>query len=924
MVEEPQITTNLLKRGNELNFLPPATADVAATVSPLVQGVAKDLIMLQQPPPAPLPPVPEKDTELSPQQQVNRKLLGRHQSITRGTASSRAKAVRSPPAETNANATEALLKRRLSAAVGSRNRKQSLTTAPLPLATHDTTAAAAAAATENNKQLLHVGLPSNANGQRRSSWSPSQQQQQQHHQITTTVVPELPSSPSPSPPPPLRKVFEAKRRASMVPSSTATTTTSPNNEGHDHSSIGISSGTNVDSKINQRRRSSMLLQKRPSKYPSVMAASNNNNNTDDGNAHVNKPASVAVATTPSDMNNNNNNAASSAGHQQQTPCSKSSEDADTMVAVINGAANANNATQASAPNNVMVADEVIAIRRPLSQSSSSSTTSSSLDHQHNHHHHHHHHHHHTHNSEDDHLPSYMRRPICAACNRNVKVTSSSESTTAAAVALVSRSHSTANSSRRSSVSTTATTTSKGHDGNSNKKRTVTRTKSTHTADPGATTPHLMSATASLSTVGSNHSIQSMMSRSSSSSSGSNHSNANLQQGPTHRVLRSHSPTSPIPTRRRTKKKSTLTNPLANTTDEPCPSAETKAIVQTTPSRSLVEKWSQLLSQQQMLLATLGGGGGNNTNAADDDELNSIQQNITKLVTSNQEQYETVLLETQAKILQKFTLLMMQQQQQQQQQQKDALLFLSSSTTSSSAAFGVSGSAASITPVNIYNTTPPSTTTTTTFCHPDHVPTSSSSSAAAAVQSCNWQTKLEYGVTRFKWNMSQWIGSLVGTGDIEEQDFDALGYPQNVIISGICVTTEPGLLPKGLQKYFKPYQQPDQVICHKYMVHLTRASRLTHFQLLDPAKWVQDEHASKCQFQVQDRHDYIKRTKHCDAEFGVFQRRHHCRSCGHVFCQEHSSNKLPLFVSNGQDCGEWARVCDTCFYSRIEPQLLSRT
>ncbi|KAF1802333.1 hypothetical protein FB192DRAFT_1377627 [Mucor lusitanicus] len=519
----------------------------------------------------------------------------------------------------------------------------------------------------------------------------------------------------------------------------------------------------------------------------------------------------------------------------------------------------------------------------------------------------------------------MRRPICAACNRNVKVTSSSESTTAAAVALVSKSHSTANSSRRSSVSTTATTpSSKGHDG-TNKKRTVARSKSSHT-DHGAVaaTPHLVSATSSLSTVGSHHSIHSMMS-SSSSSSGSNHGNAHLPGGPTHRVLRSHSPTSPIPTRRRSKKKSTLiSNPPTNTTEPCCSSAETTstAIVVQRPSHQLIEKWSQLLSQQQRLLATLGG---NTINAEEDEELNSIQHNITKLVTSNQEQYETVLLETQAKILQKFTLLMMQQQQ--QQQQRDALLFLSSSSTS---AFGVSGSAASMTPINIYNTT--SSPPPISSHHQDHVLPSSTLSAAAsaasAVQSCNWQTKLEYGVTRFKWNMSQWIGSLVGTGDIEEQDFDALGYPQNVIISGICVTTEPGLLPKGLQKYFQPYQQPDQVICHKYMIHLTRASRLTKFQLLDPSEWVQDEHASKCQFQIQDNStghaSSIKRIKYCHVEFGVFQRRHHCRSCGHVFCQEHSANKLPLFVSNGQDCGEWARVCDACFYSRIEPHLISRT
>ncbi|KAI8884847.1 hypothetical protein K501DRAFT_148852, partial [Backusella circina FSU 941] len=51
---------------------------------------------------------------------------------------------------------------------------------------------------------------------------------------------------------------------------------------------------------------------------------------------------------------------------------------------------------------------------------------------------------------------------------------------------------------------------------------------------------------------------------------------------------------------------------------------------------------------------------------------------------------------------------------------------------------------------------------------------------------------------------------------------------------------------------------------------------------------------------------------CTVKFGVLNRRHHCRSCGHIFCQKHSANRLALFSPRGTECGEWARVCDACF------------
>lgn len=48
---------------------------------------------------------------------------------------------------------------------------------------------------------------------------------------------------------------------------------------------------------------------------------------------------------------------------------------------------------------------------------------------------------------------------------------------------------------------------------------------------------------------------------------------------------------------------------------------------------------------------------------------------------------------------------------------------------------------------------------------------------------------------------------------------------------------------------------------------------------------------------------------CSKKFSLFSRRHHCRSCGGVFCQDHSSNNIVL-----PDLGiyEPVRVCDDCF------------
>jgi len=45
---------------------------------------------------------------------------------------------------------------------------------------------------------------------------------------------------------------------------------------------------------------------------------------------------------------------------------------------------------------------------------------------------------------------------------------------------------------------------------------------------------------------------------------------------------------------------------------------------------------------------------------------------------------------------------------------------------------------------------------------------------------------------------------------------------------------------------------------------------------------------------------------CDTEFGLIQRKHHCRSCGKIYCKSCSSHKVELGVA-----GKRERVCDEC-------------
>ena len=62
---------------------------------------------------------------------------------------------------------------------------------------------------------------------------------------------------------------------------------------------------------------------------------------------------------------------------------------------------------------------------------------------------------------------------------------------------------------------------------------------------------------------------------------------------------------------------------------------------------------------------------------------------------------------------------------------------------------------------------------------------------------------------------------------------------------------------------------------------------------------------------------------CQKRFGLFERRHHCRHCGDIFCKEHSSLQLPLDQNaDFHPQGAMVRSCGNC-YDRYDEWLEAR-
>ncbi|XP_023035405.1 RUN and FYVE domain-containing protein 2 isoform X1 [Drosophila willistoni] len=71
-------------------------------------------------------------------------------------------------------------------------------------------------------------------------------------------------------------------------------------------------------------------------------------------------------------------------------------------------------------------------------------------------------------------------------------------------------------------------------------------------------------------------------------------------------------------------------------------------------------------------------------------------------------------------------------------------------------------------------------------------------------------------------------------------------------------------------------------------------------LSNPGIWAPDSIATHCTC--------------CAREFNLTRRKHHCRSCGEIFCKSCSEHTLPLLNAQGQP-GKPVRVCDACYAAK---------
>ncbi|XP_076833723.1 lateral signaling target protein 2 homolog [Brachyhypopomus gauderio] len=94
---------------------------------------------------------------------------------------------------------------------------------------------------------------------------------------------------------------------------------------------------------------------------------------------------------------------------------------------------------------------------------------------------------------------------------------------------------------------------------------------------------------------------------------------------------------------------------------------------------------------------------------------------------------------------------------------------------------------------------------------------------------------------------------------------------------------------------------DCALCQETMTSSELAAKARDGQFEDPPEWVPDEACSSC--------------VSCKAPFTVIRRKHHCRSCGKIFCSRCSSHSAPL-PRYGQM--KPVRVCTHCYMFHVTP------
>uniref|UniRef100_A0A4W6FHU0 Lateral signaling target protein 2 homolog n=1 Tax=Lates calcarifer TaxID=8187 RepID=A0A4W6FHU0_LATCA len=94
---------------------------------------------------------------------------------------------------------------------------------------------------------------------------------------------------------------------------------------------------------------------------------------------------------------------------------------------------------------------------------------------------------------------------------------------------------------------------------------------------------------------------------------------------------------------------------------------------------------------------------------------------------------------------------------------------------------------------------------------------------------------------------------------------------------------------------------DCALCQETISSSELAAKAREGQFEDPPDWVPDEACNSCIA--------------CKAPFTVIRRKHHCRSCGKIFCSRCSSHSAPL-PRYGQV--KPVRVCTHCYMFHVTP------
>uniref|UniRef100_A0A8C0ILZ6 Lateral signaling target protein 2 homolog n=2 Tax=Testudinoidea TaxID=8486 RepID=A0A8C0ILZ6_CHEAB len=94
---------------------------------------------------------------------------------------------------------------------------------------------------------------------------------------------------------------------------------------------------------------------------------------------------------------------------------------------------------------------------------------------------------------------------------------------------------------------------------------------------------------------------------------------------------------------------------------------------------------------------------------------------------------------------------------------------------------------------------------------------------------------------------------------------------------------------------------DCALCQETISSSELAAKARDGDFEDPPDWVPDEVCSYCTA--------------CKAPFTVIRRKHHCRSCGKIFCSRCSSHSAPL-PRYGQM--KPVRVCTHCYMFHVTP------